>query len=213
MKIIFNTILLVTVFFLNGLSLYGQTTIHPKLGFIGYHPFDEPNRRLFDNNIDANKTFIVEPLIMVSIETMLRDDSFSWRVMPGIYLDAAAKPAFFINAGLKLRLFQAWRHSFHFSAGGSLLGRELWSTYSNYVDEPGFSKNGSWEYKFEPFGELEYTMFLGKQSDLTCSVIYGHQRRTFTFTIGYRYWLSTILKHPSNCGSCPFQKSDKKYRK
>jgi len=58
MKIIFNTILLVTVFFLNGLSLYGQTTIHPKLGFIGYHPFDEPNRRLFDNNIDANKTFI-----------------------------------------------------------------------------------------------------------------------------------------------------------
>lgn len=183
-----------------------QTTIHPKISFISAHPFSEPNRHLFDNNIDANKTFVVEPLLMVSIETMIRDDSFSWRIMPGIYSDAASKPAFFFHAGLKLRLFQTFRHSFHFAAGGSLLGRRRWDSYSDYVPESGFSANGTWEYRLEPMGELEYTLMINQQNDFTASIMYGHQHKSFTFTLGYRYWLSSSIKHPSNCGSCPFQK-------
>ncbi|HRW21107.1 MAG TPA: hypothetical protein PLO05_10315 [Bacteroidales bacterium] len=195
------------------LKLPAQTTIHPKIAFVGYHPFTETNRHLFENNIDYNKTFVIEPMVMVSIETMLRDDSFSWRIMPGFYTDAASKPAFFIHAGLKLRLFQSWRHSLHLAAGGALLGRQRWNTIPGYISESTHNPNGRFEYRFEPFGELEYTIFVAKKGDITLSALYGYQHKSFTFTIGYRYWLSTTLKHPSTCGNCPFQKSAKKYRK
>jgi hypothetical protein len=178
---------------------------------MGIHPFDDINKHLYENSIDANHNFVIEPIVMVAIETMIRDDSFSWQIMPGFLSDAAAKPAFFIHTGLKLRLFKTWRHSFFIAAGGSLLGRQLWQTIPGYIEESNYSANGTWEYRLEPFGEIEYNIFINNKNDITFSGLYGYMHKSFTFTIGYRFWLSTTIKHPSNCGSCPFAKTNKKY--
>ncbi|HOE04601.1 MAG TPA: hypothetical protein PLZ52_05250 [Bacteroidales bacterium] len=194
-------------------SLFSQTMIQPKLGIVGLHPFSEPNRHLFENKIDAEAWFVTEPLFMVSIETLLREDTFSWRIMPGFYSDAVSKPALFLNLSLKLKLIQSWRNSIYISAGGSILGRQKWNTIPGYVEQGGFTENGTWEYRLGPFAELEYGFFINDNSDFTISAMFGHQHNTFTFTVGYRYWLSTVIKHPAKCGSCPFIKSDNKYKK
>ena len=204
--------LLLLLVCMGNIQISAQTLIHPKISFMGIHPFDEINSNLFDNRIDANSVFVIEPAVMVSIETMISGENFSWRIMPGFMSDAAAKPAFFVHLGLKLKLFNTWRHSFHVAAGGAILGRRLWSDIPGYIYESGYSQNGTWEYRLEPFGELEYNIFINKKSDITFSGIYGYQHHAFTFTVGYRFWLSTRIKHPRNCGSCPFKDSDKNYR-
>lgn len=193
--------------------LSAQTMIHPKFGIIGIHPFETPNRHLFENRLDAEAWFVTEPFFMVSIETLIYSDTFSWRFMPGFYSDAASKPAICLNFALKYKLLQSWRNSVYIVVGGSILGRDQWKTIPGYVFEPGFTENGSWEYRICPLVELEYGFFINDNSDLTLSGMFGHQYKSLTFTVGYRYWLSTIIKHPPKCGSCPFEKADKKYRK
>ncbi len=111
-------------FFLIGLialagmqNVQAQTMIHPKFGGLGYHGFETPNRVLYENALHANKQWVVEPAVMVSVETYLRGTQLSWRFMPGFYVDAAAQPAMFFHAGLKLRILQIFRSSFDIAAG------------------------------------------------------------------------------------------------
>ncbi|HOY38707.1 MAG: hypothetical protein KBB11_04270 [Bacteroidales bacterium] len=212
MNISKKIVLLGFVFAFSGI-IHAQTMIHPKVGIIGVHPFSTPNRHLFENRIDSEAWFVTEPLLMVSIESLIKSDYFSWRIMPGFYSDAASKPGFFFNAALKFRLFQSWRNSLHVAVGGSIVGRQLWNTIPGYVYESGFKTNGTWEYRICPFAELEYAFFLHDKGDITCSVLYGHQHETFTFSLGYRIWLSTVIKHPAHCGTCPYEKADGKYKK
>ncbi|NLA23527.1 MAG: hypothetical protein GX879_01030 [Bacteroidales bacterium] len=192
---------------------FSQTMLHPKFSFVGIHGFSEPNRHLFENKIDAEAWFVTEPALMFSIETLIYDEILSLSFMPGFYNDAVSKPALFFAVSLKMRLFQSWRNSMYVSAGGSILGRERWETIHGYVYERGFKANGSWEYNVGPFAELEYVLMLNERNDLSFSTIFGHQQRTFTFSVGYRFWLSTIIKHPKKCGNCPFIKIDNKHKK
>jgi len=186
-----------------------QSTIQFKLAMLGVHPFDEKNSQLFENKIDANGVFITEPAIIVGYESFLLADVFAWRGMFGFVIDAASKPAIVLHLGVKQRLVQIWRNSISIGVGGNLYGRDSWSTIPGYVQDNSWNANGDWEYKWGIMAELEYALFLNDNNDITLSVLYGHQPNTFTFTVGYKYWFSSIIKHPRKCGSCPFQKEGK----
>ncbi|MCK9254237.1 MAG: hypothetical protein GX793_05785 [Bacteroidales bacterium] len=186
-----------------------QSTIQLKFSPVGIHPFNETNKHLFDNKIDDKAIFVTEPFFLFSYESYLSGDSFAFRAMLGFLNDAAAKPALTLHIGLKQRLVQVWRNSFSIGAGANLYGRSLWSSIPGYVQENHWGANGSWEYKLGFMGELEYALFLNDKNDLTLSLLYGHQQNTFTFTIGYKYWISSIIKNPKKCGNCPFQKTSK----
>lgn len=184
--------------------LLSQTTIQGKFSLLGVHPFDSRNSHLYANTIDANGNFTVEPMIIVPIETFIRGDFLSWRFAPGILADAAGQPAFFMHLGLKRRIIQIWRNSVSLALGGNLYGREIWRNIPGYNLDDSWSQNGTWEYKLGVMAELEYAWYINDHNDFTMSVIYGHQEETFTFTIGYRYWFSNIIKNPPRCGHCPF---------
>jgi len=186
-----------------------QSTIQIKFSPIGIHPFTEINGHLFENRIDENGIFITEPCLILSFENFLRSDTFAWRGMFGFISDAASKPGIFLHLGLKIRLVQVWRNSISIGFGGNLYGRDSWSTIPDYIPDNSWSANGDWEYKPGFMAELEYALFINDKNDITLSALYGHQPNTFTFTIGYKHWFSSVIKHPKKCGSCPFSKTDK----
>lgn len=190
-------------------NLNAQSTLQLKFTPIGIHPFNEKNSHLFENRIDANGIFVTEPCFIFSFENFLRSDTFAWRGMFGFLSDAASKPALFLHLGIKQRLVQVWRNSLSIGIGGNIYGRESWTTIPHYETDLSWAKNGKWEYKIGFMAEIEYALFLNDKNDLTLSILYGHQPNTFTFTIGYKYWISSIIKHPKKCGSCPFSKTSK----
>ncbi len=190
-----------------GIGVFAQSTIQMKLSLMGVHPFEEKNSHLFENRIDENGIFILEPSLILAYESYLLSDVLSWRGMFGFISDAASKPGIFLHLGLKQRLVQIWRNSISIGVGGNLYGRDSWATIPDYNDDLSWSANGDWEYKWGLMAELEYSLFLNDNNDITLSVIYGHQPNTFTFSVGYRYWFSSVIKHPRKCGSCPFQKA------
>lgn len=209
MRNIIMKIIFANIFVLMSTLLMSQSTLQLKLSVLGIHPFNETNSHLFENRLDANGVFITEPGLIFSFENFLRSDTFAWRGMFGFFSDAASKPAIFLHLGVKQRIVQIWRNSFSVCAGANLYGRDLWSTIPEYATDNSWSANGDWEYKFGFMAELEYALFLNDNNDITLSIIYGHQPNTFTFSVGYKYWLSSIIKNPKKCGSCPFQKTSK----
>ncbi|MDL2261936.1 hypothetical protein LJC11_00340 [Bacteroidales bacterium OttesenSCG-928-I21] len=212
-KIPFGKVLVFIVLFmlLINNTMQSQTMLVAKFSPIGIHPFKEKNSHLFENKLDENGVFVTEPCFIIGAETLLYDDVFSLRYLVGGLSDAASCPAAFLHLGLKYKFVQFWRNSFSIGAGVSFYGRKLWSSIDNYVDESFWAENGKWEYSLGPMAEIEYALLLGERHDITASLLYGHQNRTFTITLGYRFWLSTMIKHPKSCGSCPF--SGKKNKK
>jgi hypothetical protein len=151
--------------------------------------------------------------VIFGVETYLVSDILCFRAHFGGLSDAISKPGLFLQAGLKVRMFQVYRNSLSFGAGLMGYGHECWNTVPNYQEERGWKQNGSWEYSVGFLADLEYAIFLNDKSDLMFNITYGYQKKTFNFTIGYRYWLSSIIKHPIKCGSCPFTKTNNSWKK
>ena len=213
---LFYTALIVIVLaaMLTPSRLSGQTTLQLKISPLGFHFFNEPNKNLYENKIDANATFVLEPCVIIGVETYLVSDILCFRANFGGLSDAMSKPGLFLQAGLKVRMFQVYRNSLSFGAGLMGYGHECWNTVPNFNDsERGWLQNGKWEYSIGFLADLEYAIFLNDKSDLMFNITYGYQKKTFNFTIGYRYWLSSIIKHPIKCGSCPFTKTNNKWKK
>ena len=194
-------------------KVLGQTTLQLKLSPIGMHFFNEPNKTNFENKLDASATFVLEPCVILGFETYVVSDILCVRGHFGGLSDAISKPGLFLQIGLKVRLFQVYRNSLSFGAGFMGYGHECWGTVPNYEQESGWWQNGKWEYSVGFLADLEYAIFLNDKSDLMFNITYGYQKKTFNFTIGYRYWLSSIIKHPIKCGSCPFTKTNNKWKK
>ena len=212
---LFYTALIVIVLaaMLTPSRLSGQTTLQLKISPLGFHFFNEPNKNLYENKIDANATFVLEPCVILGVETYLVSDILCFRANFGGLSDAISKPGLFLQAGLKVRMFQIYRNSLSFGAGLMGYGHECWSTVPNYQEVRGWKQNGKWEYSVGFLADLEYAIFLNDKSDLMFNITYGYQKKTFNFTIGYRYWLSSIIKHPIKCGSCPFTKTNNSWKK
>lgn len=186
-----------------------QTTVQLKISPVGFHFFKENNRLNFENRIDANSTFVLEPCVIAGVESYFVSDILCFRANFGGLSDAVSKPSLFLQLGLKVRIFQLYRNSLSFGAGLMLYGHECWNTINNYVPESGWKANGSWEYGVGYLADLEYALFINDRNDLLFNITYGYQKRTFNITIGYRFWISSVIKHPIKCGSCPFSKSNK----
>ena len=206
-------IVMVLVTVLTPTKLSGQTTLQLKISPIGMHFFNEPNKNIYENKIDANSIFVLEPCIILGVETYLVSDILCFRANFGGLSDAISKPGLFLQAGLKVRMFQIYRNSLSFGAGLMLYGHECWGTVPNYEYVKGWKQNGSWEYSVGFLADLEYAIFLNDKNDLLFNFTYGYQKKTFNITIGYRYWLSSIIKHPIKCGSCPFTKTNNSWKK
>ena len=190
-----------------------QTTLQLKISPIGMHFFNEPNKKNFENKLDSNATFVLEPCVIFGFETYVVSDILCVRGHFGGLSDALPKPGLFLQIGLKVRLFQIYRNSLSFGAGLMGYGHECWGPVPPYEQERGWLKNGKWEYSGGFLADLEYAIFLNDKNDLLFNITYGYQKKTFNFTIGYRYWLSSIIKHPIKCGSCPFTKTNNKWKK
>ncbi len=188
---------------------FSQTTLQLKLSPIGMHFFNEPNRHNFENKIDANGNFVLEPCVNFGVETYFVSDILCFRANFGGLSDAVSKPALFLQLGLKVRLFQVYRNSLSIGLGLMTYGHECWNTISNYEYQKGWVQNGSWEYSLGYLADLEYAIFLNDKSDIMFNLSYGYQKKTFNISVGYRYWLSSVIKHPIKCGSCPFTKKSK----
>ncbi len=185
----------------------GQTTLQFKFSPLGMHFFNEPNKSNFENRIDSNSNFVFEPCVILGVETYLVSDILCFRGNLGGLSDAVSKPGLFLQLGLKVRLFQVYRNSLSIGVGFMGYGHECWNTLPNYVEQKGWAPNGKWEYSIGYLADLEYAIFLNDKSDLMFNISYGYQKKTFNFSVGYRYWLSSIIKHPIKCGSCPFTKT------
>ena len=206
-------IVIILAFALTPSKTWGQTTLQLKISPIGAHFFKEPNKKNFENKIDSNATFVLEPCVILGFETYVVSDILCVRGHFGGLSDAISKPGLFLQLGLKVRLFQVYRNSLSFGAGIMGYGHECWSTVPNYEQEHGWKQNGKWEYSVGFLADLEYAIFINDKSDIMFNLSYGYQKKTFNFTIGYRYWLSSIIKHPIKCGSCPFTKTNNSWKK
>ena len=183
---------------------HSQTTLLFKFSPIGIHAFKEPNVDFFENKLDANARFVLEPTFVLGCETFVYDDALSLRFMVGGLGDAVSKPAAFLQIGMKYKLFQVYRSCLALGAGFVGYGRERRLENDGFAIEKGWHANGNWEYGIGGLGEIEYILVLAERHDLLFSLVYGLQQKTFSATIGYRFWISTHIKNPKKCGSCPF---------
>ncbi len=189
-----------------------QSTFQIKFIPLSIHPFNEPNSILFENKIDENGIFVIEPSLLLYYENYIIGDAFSWRGMFGLLVDAVSKPGYTAHIGIKQRLFQVWQNSLSIGLGGNIYGRERWGTIRDYIPDNTWTVNGDWEHKFGIMAELEYSSRFGDRSEFTLSLSYGHQPNVFALAFGYKFWISSEIRKPRKCGSCPFQNSGKSWK-
>lgn len=213
MKKLVLYIILYSVVQLYSHSISGQVVANLKLGYLGIHPGENLNADLYENALVPAGTIVVEPSVWIGLEYFMREDYLSFQVYQGFLSDAAARSAGFTFVGFKRRFWRVYRSSFYIEFGTSFSFRQNWNTLAGYIPEKNYDGSGKWQTKWIYFsGGIDYYFYLTKKHDLSLSAFYGHYDKTFTFTLGYRYWFSTVFKHPKPC-KCPFDKYDKKYKR
>jgi hypothetical protein len=180
---------------------------------IGVHAFEKPNLALYENSLDADGNLCAEPGLLFSYETFVSDNRASFEFSTAIFADAAGQMAGFTEIAFKRLIFHKWRSSMYLSVGPALTYRNSWSrlTYGSisYTPETKYWVDGNWELLPTIIAKYEYDIFLGRNSDIKLGIYYGHSYKTFTATLGYRYWLSTKVKRTRKC-NCDKDKYRKK---
>ncbi|MBI5219946.1 MAG: hypothetical protein HY958_13550 [Bacteroidia bacterium] len=212
MNNIFGNIALFCILVFVPAGIHCQTVFNLKLGYIGFHPGKNLNSALYENKLVEDGAVVVEPSVWIGFEYFLRDDHTSVEFYQGFLSDAAARSAGFSFIGFKRRFFQYYRNSFYAEIGTTISFRENWSPLAGYVEQTNYEGSGKWQTKWIwVSGGLSYYFYISKKHDLSITLWYGHYDQTLTFMLGYRFWFSTIFKHPKPC-KCPFDKYDKKYK-
>ena len=149
---------------LYSLIAYSQSTLILRATTIGYHPFYDANRLLYnENKIDENANFIIEPGIIFGIEKYIKGNSLSLQLLTGMYSDAAAMQAGFTGLSFRKMLYHKYKHHLSASVGAALLYRKDWRNFSEYKAIEAFNLNGKWENKFSVTSELNYNFYLTKK--------------------------------------------------
>lgn len=185
------------------LFCYGQSTFSIEIMTIGVHAFEKPNFQLFENALDAQGNLCAEPGLNLSYETFVSENRASFQFSQAIFADAAGQMAGFTEISFRRLIFHKWRSSIYLGVGPALTYRNTWAnlSYGSIVYEPEtkYYNDGNWEVMPYVIGKLEYDVFIGNKSDLMLGIFYGHSYKTFAATLGYRYWISTKVKHSKNC--------------
>jgi len=182
---------------------YGQSTVSAEIMTIGVHAFEKPNLQLFENTLDAQGNFSTEPGLSLSYESFISENRASLQFTQAFFADAAGQLAGFTEISFRRLIFHKWRSSVYLGVGPALTYRNSWAKLSYgsivYKPETKYYNDGKWEIKPYAIAKLEYDVYIGNNSDLMLGVMYGHSYKTFTATLGYRYWISTKVLHSKNC--------------
>lgn len=191
--------------FVSGCNFYsiGQSTFSIEVMTLGVHAFEKPNLKLFENALDAEGNVCAEPGLSLSYESFVSENRASFQITQAIFADAAGQMAGFTEVSFRRLIFHKWRSNIYLGVGPALTYRNTWANLSygsiTYEPETKYYKDGNWEIMPYVIGKLEYDLFIGNKSDIMLGIFYGHSYKTFTATLGYRYWISTKVKHSKGC--------------
>jgi hypothetical protein len=182
---------------------YGQSTFSIEILTVGVHAFDKPNFKLFENALDEQGNVCAEPGLSLSYESFVSENRASFQLTQAIFADAAGQLAGYTEISFRRLIFHKWRSNIYLGVGPALTYRNSWAklSYGSIIYEPetNYYHDGNWEIKPYVIGKLEYDVFIGNNSDLLLGIIYGHSYNSFTATLGYRYWISTKVRHSKGC--------------
>jgi hypothetical protein len=165
---------------------------------LGIHPFEKKYLAQFENKVDENGNVSLEPGFILSYQWFTSETKTGFVLSQSLFTDPAGLGSGYTGLSFQKKFYHRWKNSWYISVGPVVKYRESWEDRLNIV-ESGWYKDGSWEFKIGLLAKVEYNFFFGKRSDLVVSFMYGHQRETFTFALGYKLWLSTKIKHPKDC--------------
>lgn len=200
-KVRLHRILYFLLCFFLSFQVNGQSAVSLNFSGIGYHPFGNPNYRLYENIIGESGAWVVEPGAYLSYEKFIRLTHTSLQLTSGLYSDAAAQFAGYTGLYFKRKVFHKYKHSFTLAAGGAYLYRKDWSEMTGYHRDYNFNVGKKYETCWSFTSELMYYHYLTGMSDINIGFLYGHQYHTFTFVAGIRYWFNPIVKF-RECDEC-----------
>ena len=199
----FNKGLILIFFICFGNLAIGQNTFSVEALTIGVHLFKKPNLALYENSLDAEGNLCAEPGLNFSYESFISDNRVAVELSTAIFADAAGQMAGFTKIALKRLFFHKWRSSMYISVGPALTYRNSWSRLNygtvTYTPEAKYYVDGNWEILPTIIGKFEYDLFLGRRSDVKLGIYYGNSYKTFTASLGYRYWITTKVKRTRKC--------------
>ncbi len=199
MSINLNKIWFLVLGLLFYISSFSQSTVSVEVMTIGFHSFEKPNLLIYENALGKKGLFCVEPGLILSYETFIWENSMSFQFSQSIYADAAGQMAGFTEISFRKLFFHKWRSSLYLAVGPTMTYRKSWERLEHYVPEGDYTNYGSWQVKPWFIGKLEYDFYIGNHSDIQLGFIYGHEYNTFTASLGYRYWISSKVKHSKGC--------------
>jgi len=182
-----------------GNRCFSQSTVSLEVMTVGFHPFEKPNLLLYENALDIDGLFCAEPGLILSYESFVWENTTSLQFSQSIYADVAGQMAGFTEISLRKLFFHKWRSSLYLGAGPTMTYRKSWENLEFYNPEGNYTNYGNWQVKPWFIAKLEYDLFIGNHSDINIGFIYGHEYNTFTASLGYRYWISSKVKHSKGC--------------
>lgn len=195
--------------FVASLLLYGfstgfaksQSNINIKLSTLSYQ-FTDNNAGLAKLKLNENGKLAFEPGIIFAYESFATPLA-SLKFNMALFMDKATKLAGFPQVLIRIRLFNAFKHSMTLGLGPALFFRQTWADINGYVEDNIYTNSGSWQYKMAWLsGELEYNYYLSKNSNLSVSLNIVNPE-SVGLAIGYKYWISKKPKRKRGCISCP----------
>ncbi len=182
-----------------------QSSIEAKLMFISFHPIKslrQADTKIYENKVDENANFIRSPGIMLSYQKYIYLTRLSFQISQGFFSDAISNFAGVSSLFLKYKFYHKYKISFSLGAGPNFLFREDWHKSYRYIDNDGYILNGEYQTKWTLGTELSLYYFLNKRSDISISLLYGHEYGAFALNFGYKYWLQTNVNFKDDCTNC-----------
>ncbi len=154
---------------------------------IVFHPLGGTYPDRYIRKLDPNAYFVIEHGVYSSFEHRLFERTYL-KSAASLFIDCANLPAGFLHLGVHFNLLNKQKHIVSLGLGPTLLFREDWHQFPEYVGDEFFKDRlyGKWQYRFIIFGDIEYNYRFSKNTFLNISLFPGGR---------YLYTLSFGLKH------------------
>ena len=173
--------------------------------FFSVHPIKslrQPDKNIYENRIDDNANFIRSPGILLSYQKYIYLTRLSFQLSQGIFTDAIANLGGFTSLFLKYKFYHKYKISFSLGIGPSFSYREDWHNSYRYVENDNYTINGKYQTKWYLGSEFSFYYYLSKRSDVSISLLYGHEYGAFALNFGYKFWINPSVKFKSGCRDC-----------
>jgi hypothetical protein len=178
-----------------------QSNINIKLNTFTYQ-FTDNNTQLAKLKLSGNGKFALEPGLIFAYEAFASPVT-SLKINTALLMDKAGKFAGFPQVLIRIRLFNAYKHSMTLGVGPAFYFRQTWANISGYEANDVYSGDGAWQFRPVWFsGEIEYNYYLSKMSNLSVSLNLINPE-SIGLAVGYKYWISKKSKRKRGCISCP----------